>query len=87
MTTGTLTLEPTSEVVDSLLKWPKELRLDLAELLVDSVEEGGVSTTGRSADRELIAARIEAYERGEIVASDWKESLARIEAKFQAGKS
>ncbi|MDB5307893.1 MAG: hypothetical protein JWO38_2095 [Gemmataceae bacterium] len=31
-------LQPSPELVNGLLKWPEELRLDLAKLLLDSVK-------------------------------------------------
>lgn len=82
---ATAALQPSPEVVNALLKWPEQLRLDLARLLTDSVSEGFTSLEEvEQRDKELIRSRIEAYERGETKASDWREALARVEEQFGA---
>src|SRR5690348_8929303 len=78
-------LHPSPEVVNGLLKWPEQLRLDLASLLLDSVKEGFTSLEDvEHQDRETIRGRIEAYERGEMKAADWRAALARVEDQFRA---
>lgn len=78
-------VQPSPELVNGLLKWPEQLRLDLARLLLDSVKEGFTSLEEvEQRDRETIRGRIEAYERGEATATDWREALARVEAQFRA---
>jgi|SRR4051794_38105553 putative addiction module component (TIGR02574 family) len=71
-----------SSIVNSLLSLPEKLRLDLAELLFDSVKQGFTSLELGQSDRDLLQSRIDAYDRGEMKASDWRESLARVEARF-----
>lgn len=78
-------VQPSPELVNGLLKWPVETRLDLASLLLDSVSEGFTSLEeAEQREREMIRARVWTYERGEAKATDWREALARVEAKFRA---
>ena len=78
-------LAPSPAVVDALLRWSEDDRRTLAHLLNDSVREGFTSLAEAEArDQRMIGERIEAYERGEIKAEDWRVSLARTEAKFRA---
>jgi len=80
-----LTLVPSPEVVKALLRWSEDDRLSLAQLLRDSVREGFTSLAEvEQRDRDMVRERIEAYERGELAAADWRTSLARVEAKFRA---
>lgn len=80
-----LTLTPSADVVNALLRWSEDDRLNLSILLGDSVRQGFTSLAEAGAkERDMIRERIEAYERGEIRAVDWRVSLERIEAKFRA---
>lgn len=78
-------LRKSPALVNGLLKWPEDDRLALAKLLQDSVKEGFTSLEeAEERDRDLIRSRIEAYERGEMPASDWRESLAQVKAELRA---
>ena len=84
-TTTSLTLRPSPAVVNALLKWTAEDRASLAQLLFDSVREGFTSLEEvEERDRDMIRSRIEAYDRGEVKATDWRESLDRVERDFRA---
>ena len=73
-----------AELIAQLLKLPQEDRQDLAKLLLDSVREGFNSLEDAAErDKELILSRIEAFERGEMKATDWRESLARVEQQVR----
>lgn len=78
-------LPPSPELVNGLLKWPEQLRLGLAKLLLDSVSEGFSSLEeAERRDQELIRTRIEAFGRGEIEATGWHETPAGVEKLFRA---
>jgi hypothetical protein len=88
MSTETIAPAPVPKspaLVNGLLKWPEDDRLALAKLLLDSVDEGFTSLEeAETRDRDLIRSRVEAYERGETQALDWRESLAKLEAELRA---
>src|SRR5882762_2258770 len=78
-------IQPSPELVNGLLRLPEQSRIDLVDLLLDSIRHGFTSLEeAERRDKELIQSRIVAYERGELKASDWRESLARVEARFRA---
>jgi hypothetical protein len=90
------TTEPTAaapadrstDLVNRLLKLPDEVKLDLARLLTDSVREGFTSLAdGEKKQKELIRSRLEAFDRGELKATDWRESLARVEQQVRESRS
>ena len=78
------TADRSTELVNRLLKLPDEVKLALARLLTDSVREG-FTTLDESEKKqtELIRSRLAAYDRGEMKATDWRESLARVEQQVR----
>ena len=63
--------ERAPELLDHLLKLPEQVRLDLANLLLDSVSQGFTSLAeAQTRDQQIIRQRVEAYERGELKAVD-----------------
>jgi hypothetical protein len=81
---ATATADRSVELVNHLLKLPEEVKRDLANLLLDSVREGFTSLEEvEKRDKELIRTRIEAYERGDLKATDWREALDRVERQFR----
>lgn len=79
-----LTLPPSPEVVNALLRWSEDDRLNLAHLLRDSVREGFTSLAEvEQRDRDVIRRRVEQVARGEVALTDWRASLDRIEKEFR----
>jgi hypothetical protein len=73
-----------AELVNRLLRLPQEVKLDLANLLLDSVREGFTSLEeAEKRDKEMIRMRVEEVVSGKAELLDWRESLARIEQKFR----
>lgn len=80
----TTTVDQSVELVNRLLKLPEETRLDLANLLLDSVREGFTSL--EEADRqakERIRQRIDDVMNGRVELLDWRESFDQIEKRFR----
>ena len=77
--TETLT-PPAADLLRQALTLSDTERAGLAEYLLDSLP---AATTLSREWRHEIAARLAAFERGEMKATDWRESLARVEAKLR----
>lgn len=80
--------------VDSLLDQALELspeeRADLAHRLLCTLSEGDESLSGEeyeAAWAEEIRARSDALARGEVISSDWRESLARVRQRMLERRS
>lgn len=72
-----------TELVDRLLKLPAETRLDLANLLLDSVREGFTSLAeAEQRDKELIRSRIDQLVKGEVELLDADEVVRRMRARL-----
>jgi predicted ATPase len=72
-----------TELVDRLLKLPAETRLDLANLLLDSVRQGFTSLAeAEKRDREMIRSRIDQLVKGEVELLDADEVFRRIDARL-----
>ena len=70
-------------VVNRLLKLPEQTRLDLANLLLDSVREGFTSLDEvEQRDREKLRQRIDDVVNGRVELHDAVESLNEIERRF-----
>lgn len=70
----------TATLLRQALTLPDAERAALAEHLLDSLPaDAAVSREWR----DEIAARLAAFERGEMKAADWRESLARVETKLR----
>lgn len=78
MTTATPSVPP--DLLRQALALPDAERAELAEHLLDSLPTD--ATLSREW-RDEIAARLAAFERGEMAAADWRESLARVEARLR----
>lgn len=71
------------QVSEAALKLPPEARAELAERLVESIEDWDEADDGLD---ELAAAalrRAEALDRGEMTASDWKDSIERMRRELE----
>lgn len=76
--TPTPTADRAADLVDRLLKLPEQDRLDLAELLQDSVRRGFTSLAeAQQKDKELIRSRLDQLVKGEV-------ELVEPEAVFAA---
>ena len=87
MSTDTTAAPPaadrSTELVDRLLKLPEETRLDLANLLLDSVREGFTSLAeAEKRDKEMIRSRIDQLVKGEVELLDADEVFRRIDARL-----
>ena len=72
-------VQPSPELVNGLLKWPEQLRLNLARLLFDSVKEGFTSLEeAEQRDKDLIHSRIEQLVSGKVELLDPEEMFAAI---------
>jgi hypothetical protein len=81
---GPATADRSVDLVNRLLKLPEQTRIDLANLLLDSVREGFTSLEeAEKRDKELIRSRVEQVVKGEVPLLDWRESLDQIEKRFR----
>ena len=73
-----------AELMDAALGLPPDAREAFGVLLLDSLEPGLVdpATAGRAWTAE-VARRLAAFERGELVATDWRLALAGVEQRLQ----
>lgn len=77
----TTTLPPAAaDLFRQALTLPEAERAELADALLDSL---GPPPPISEEWRAEIVRRADAYARGEMPASDWRESLARVEAKLR----
>jgi len=78
------TTDRSTELVNRLLKLPEQVKLDLANLLLDSVRQGFTSLAeAEKRDKELIRSRVEQVVRGEVPLLDWREALEQTEKRFR----
>ena len=70
----------TQEILTMALQLPPEERVSLVRHLLLSLEkeEQQPDADSEAAWRAELIARMERFDRGETVASDWREALARI---------
>ncbi|MBA4191757.1 MAG: hypothetical protein C0467_27575 [Planctomycetaceae bacterium] len=84
MSTETTATAPdrSTELVDRLLKLPEQTRLDLANLLLDSVRKGFTSLEeAANSDKALIRSRLEELVSGKVKLIDSKDFLADWERR------
>jgi hypothetical protein len=76
-------VQPSAELVNGLLKWPEELRLDLAQLLLDSARKE-LSTLEQieRLDREIIRTRIERARTGQDRTYDAFEVITEMRQRL-----
>ncbi|MBA4062942.1 MAG: hypothetical protein C0501_04395 [Isosphaera sp.] len=90
MSTDTTAAPPAADptpLVDRLLKLPEETRLDLANLLLDSVRQGFTSLAeAEQRDKEMIRSRIDQLVKGEVELLDAKEVVARLMSRYSKEK-
>jgi hypothetical protein len=80
---ATAALQPSPELVNGLLRWPEELRLDLARLLLDSVKEGFTSLEeAGQRDKDVIRDRIERARSGVDPTYDAFEVIAEMRTRL-----
>ncbi len=81
-TAATSTLDRSTELVNRLLKLPEQTRLDLANLLLDSVRKGFTSLEeAEKRDKELIRSRLEELVSGKVQLIDAEDFLADLERR------
>jgi hypothetical protein len=79
-----VSVPPSPEVVDAILKWSVEDRRDLAILLQDSIREGFTSLAeGEKCQKDLIHSRIAQLVSGEVESRDAEDYLNELEARYQ----
>jgi len=81
-TETTATVDRSTELVNRLLKLPEQTRLDLANLLLDSVRKGFTSLEeAANSDKALIRSRLEELVSGKVKLIDAKDFLADLEGR------
>ena len=73
--------ELSADLVEQVRHLPTEGLQSLARLLED---ERRADEAYEAEVRAELLRRIDAYDRGEMPASDWREASARVEAKLKA---
>lgn len=80
----TTTADRSTELVNRLLKLPEQTRLDLANLLLDSVREGFTSLEeAEKRDKNLIRSRLEELVSGNAKLIDAEDFLADLEKRYR----
>jgi hypothetical protein len=76
-------VQPTAEVVNSILKWSEEDRRDLALLLADSIRQGFTSLEeAEERDRNLIHDRLEQLKSGTVELHEPEQMFAEIDRRL-----
>lgn len=82
-TTSTTPADRTTELINRLLKLPEQVRLDLGQLLLDSVREGFTSLDeAAKRDQELIRSRLDQLVKGEVELLDPEQVFAAIKQRL-----
>ena len=71
------------DLLSRILQLPERDRAEMASRLIRSFEPGAVDADSDAAWLDETNRRLEAVERGEFEASDWREAVARIRASAQ----
>ena len=79
--TETIYPELSADLVEQVRNLPAA-GLESLERLLDEARSADVEH--EAGIRAEVIRRIEAYDRGEVQASDWREASARVEAKLRA---
>ncbi len=80
-TTETMYPELSADLVEQVRHLPAEGLQSLSRLLED---ERRADEAYEAVVKAELLRRIDAYDRGEMPASEWREASARVEAKLQA---
>lgn len=80
-------MDEVHDIFNKALTLPESKRAALAHFLLLSLEQEECDPDAEAAWNEEINARLEAFERGEIQAHDWRESMARIRQSLGARAS
>jgi len=81
-TETTAAVDRSTELVNRLLKLPEQTRLDLANLLLDSVRKGFTSLEEAvNSDKALIRSRLEELVSGKVELIDAEDFLADLEGR------
>ena len=79
---ATATADRSTELVNKLLKLPEQTRLDLANLLLDSVRQGFTSLAeAEKRDKEMIRSRLQELVSGKAELIDAKDFLDELEGR------
>jgi len=82
-TETTAAVDRSTELVNRLLKLPEQTRLDLANLLLDSVRKGFTSLEeAANGDKALIRSRLEELVSGKVELLDAKEVVAKLKSRY-----
>jgi len=82
-TTATATVDASTELVNRLLKLPEQTKLDLANLLLDSVRKGFTSLEeAAKRDKELIRSRLEELMSGKVELLEPEEVFRRMRERL-----
>jgi hypothetical protein len=77
------TADRSTELVNKLLKLPEQTRLDLANLLLDSVRQGFTSLAeAEKRDKEMIRSRLQELVSGKAELIDAKDFLDELEGRI-----
>ncbi len=79
----TAVIDDSAEVIDRLLNLPEDVKIDLANLLLDSVRQGFTSLDiAQKRDKELIRSRLESMAKGEVELVDATELIAGLKSRY-----
>jgi hypothetical protein len=85
---ATPTADRSVELVNKLLKLPEQTRIDLAQLLLDSVRQGFTSLEeAEKRDKDLIKSRIDQLVKGEVQLLDANEVVTNLKRRYSKEKS
>ena len=70
------------EILAAAMTLPPSTRAELANRLFESVDDAGELDVDEQLEQTIVD-RLEAYDRGEVAAADWKDVKARIEASLE----
>ncbi len=84
MTTSTMELGAVERVMEEALSLPRPERAALARELISSLEPNDEAASIEAEWVAVAAERSRAYDAGETTASDWRESVAIVQAALDA---
>ena len=84
---ATAVADRSTELVNRLLKLPEQTKIDLANLLLDSVRDGFTSLEDAGKrDKELIRSRLDQLVNGKVEPVDAEEVVANLKRRYSKEK-
>jgi hypothetical protein len=84
---ATATADRSTELVNRLLKLPEQTKIDLANLLLDSVRGGFTSLEeAEKGDKELIRSRLDQLVSGKVELLDSEDVFAQMRRRIEEVK-